>query len=332
VVNAASYKGGRIAPGEIVAICGKNLGPADLLGMRLDESGKVATTLGDTRVFFNDFPAPLLAVRADQVNAVVPYDVPVGDMVRVQVSVRDVLSNSVTLPVASSSPGLFTWDVSGQGAGAILNEDLRLNSRTNPAGRGAVVVLYATGEGLTEPHIGDGVLAQPPLPTPVQPVRVSIGGVESQIQYKGAAPVQVAGLMQVNVALPQGVPGGPKVPILLEVANIPSQTGVTLAIVPPLGDPTLTMVPGIPFSGQPLAIQLGISAAQPVPTTVTLTSSNSAVATVPPSAVIPADENFVFFNLTPGTTSGAVISLLRLPDSLGGAFKTLNFFFGGPTR
>ena len=91
VVNAASYMGGRIAPGEIVAIFGKNLGPADLLSMRLDESGKVATTLGGTRVFFNDFPAPLLAVRADQVNAVVPYGVPVGDMVRVQVSVRDVL-------------------------------------------------------------------------------------------------------------------------------------------------------------------------------------------------------------------------------------------------
>jgi hypothetical protein len=96
-------------------------------------------------------------------------------------------------------------------------------------------------------------------------------------------------------------------------------------------DPTLTMVPGIPFPGQPLAIQLGISAAQPVPTTVTLTSSNSAVVTVPPSAVIPAEENFVSFNVTPGITSRTVSITARLQDSLGGASKTLNFFFGALT-
>ena len=69
VVNAASYAGGGVAPGEIVTIFGRAMGPPQLSPFRLAEDGRLATALADTRIFFNDKAAPLLYVSATQSSA-----------------------------------------------------------------------------------------------------------------------------------------------------------------------------------------------------------------------------------------------------------------------
>jgi uncharacterized protein (TIGR03437 family) len=85
VVNAASYIGGGVAPGEIVTLFGSALGPAELVRLRLTDDGRVATTLADTRILFNGLPAPLLYVSDKQSSAIVPYAMSGRSTVDVQV-------------------------------------------------------------------------------------------------------------------------------------------------------------------------------------------------------------------------------------------------------
>jgi uncharacterized protein (TIGR03437 family) len=145
-----------------------------------------------------------------------------------QVQVGGALSNPVRLDVAASAPGVFAL-AGGRGPGAILNQNLSLNSSSNPAGRGSIVVLFATGEGQTNPPGVDGRLSEFPYPTPQLSVSLLIGGVSAPIQFAGMAP-GFAGLLQVNAVVPQNVSPGSAVPVVLRVGSPASQTGLTLAV------------------------------------------------------------------------------------------------------
>ncbi|HSW44455.1 MAG TPA: M12 family metallopeptidase, partial [Phycisphaerae bacterium] len=59
-VNAASYASGSVAPGQIVAVFGTNLGPATPALLRLDGAGKVATELAGVRILFDGVAAPMV--------------------------------------------------------------------------------------------------------------------------------------------------------------------------------------------------------------------------------------------------------------------------------
>src|SRR5580698_4631906 len=51
IVNAASYQGGMVAPGELVTIFQANLGPGTLVAAQLDSSGLVSSNLSGAQVF-----------------------------------------------------------------------------------------------------------------------------------------------------------------------------------------------------------------------------------------------------------------------------------------
>jgi uncharacterized protein (TIGR03437 family) len=105
VVNAASFAGGPVAPGEIVSIFGTNL------------TGNVT---------FDDTPATLVFASTTQVNVTVPYSVS-GTTTVLQMG-----ASSVQLQVASSAPGIFAAASAGDGivvlyatgCGALTNDDL----------------------------------------------------------------------------------------------------------------------------------------------------------------------------------------------------------------
>src|ERR1019366_6820669 len=100
------------------------------------------------------------------------------------------------------------------------------NSSANPAPRGSIVVLYATGEGQTSPPGVDGSIAAGVLPSPRLPVSVRVGGTPAELLYAGAAPALVAGALQVNARIPIDTTPGNAVPILLVVGDFSSQPGV----------------------------------------------------------------------------------------------------------
>jgi uncharacterized protein (TIGR03437 family) len=125
---------------------------------------------------------------------------------------------------------VFTIDATGTGQGSIVNQDGTVNGVANPAARGSVISIYATGEGQTSPAGVTGSVTQADLKTPLLPVTVTMGGINATVQYAGSASDAVAGLLQVNVVVPQGVSPAAAVPVVVGVGGVASQPGVTLAV------------------------------------------------------------------------------------------------------
>jgi uncharacterized protein (TIGR03437 family) len=236
VENAASYAAGAVAPGEIVALFGTNMGPSTGMGLQLSASGQsISSSVGGVNVLFDGSPAPLVYVSAGQINAIAPVGLAGKTSTQVQVSYQSGTSNTMTIPVAAASPGIFAADGSGVGGGAILNQDSSINARLSPAKRGSVVAIYLTGAGATNPASADGAVTggAAPFPAVTQAVGVTIGGVPvpvEQIVYSGAAPGSVEGLVQINAVIPQSVTPGPSVPIVVTIGGVSSQPGITLSV------------------------------------------------------------------------------------------------------
>jgi uncharacterized protein (TIGR03437 family) len=238
IVNAADHSGGHVAPGEIVILYPANAGPRELAGQHLDDSGKIATMAGETRVLFDGIPAPLAYTVAGEVAAVVPYEIAGRPATEIVVEYQGRRSKPATLPVVDSTPAVFTLDGSGRGQAAMLNDTGCCNSARNPATRGAVAALYATGEGQTTPSGITGNIssyARPAdYPAPVLPVQVLVGGKPAPVVFAGEAAHSVAGLMQVNFRIPDDAPVGDDVPLVLIVGSARSADGVTMAIRTPV--------------------------------------------------------------------------------------------------
>lgn len=228
IVNAASYQGGSVAPGELVTIYGANYGPAALVGAALDSSGRVSSNLNSTQVTFDGIAAPLIYSLAGQVSAVVPYEVSTQTQTAVQYSFNGVSSNTASIPVAKVVPGIFSVNGSGAGPGSILNPDNTVNSAQNPVAAGGFVVVFATGAGTVVGGAVDGALA-PGAANQTLAVTATVGGVNAPILYAGPAPGEVNGVLQVDLTIPASVPSGNQ-PLLIAVGGVPSQTGITVAV------------------------------------------------------------------------------------------------------
>jgi uncharacterized protein (TIGR03437 family) len=230
VVHAASFTHRAVAPGEIIAIFGSAMGPTSGIQPPANAAGQLATSVSGTSVLFDGVPAPLLYVRNDQINAIVPYSVTGKKTTLMQVQTGTVKSNVLPLPVAPASPGIFTLS-GGKGQIVALNQDFSINSAAKPAKAGTVIVFWATGAGQTNPAGIDGQLATDysNLPTPTLPVSVEIGGVQAQVLYSGAAP-SFAGLLQLNVVVPDSVTPGPAVDVYVKIGNGQSWPRTTLAV------------------------------------------------------------------------------------------------------
>jgi len=240
VVNAASFQGTGVSPGEIVAVFGSNFSPV-VSGTQLASASLVSNNVAGTFVLFDGVPAPLLATSSGQIAAVVPYSVSGQTVVQVAHVLESTLnvytgaaivsSPSVTIPVVASAPGIFTANASGTGQIAMANQNGTLNSASAAAPKGSTVTFYATGEGQTSPAgVTGGVNSGSVLPKPVLPVTVTIGGVNAQVAYAGAAGGDVAGVLQVNVVVPSTVTSGSALPVVLTVGTVQSQTGTTMAV------------------------------------------------------------------------------------------------------
>ncbi|MGA3016162.1 MAG: BACON domain-containing carbohydrate-binding protein [Bryobacteraceae bacterium] len=230
ILNGGSYAQGAISPGEVVAVFGVNIGP---LAQVQHPAGSFPTTLGNVQVLFGGVPAPLIFVSATQVNAVVPYAA--SGSTQAQVQYQSTASNTLTLAVQAATPGLLSLDSTGMGPGAILNQDSSINTAANPAPRGQAIMIYCVGGGVTSPPSTDGAIITAPAPPALPPVltqavSVTIGGINANVLYSGAAPDNIAGLTQINAVIPAGVTPGANVPLAIRIGNWQSQTTVTVAV------------------------------------------------------------------------------------------------------
>jgi uncharacterized protein (TIGR03437 family) len=222
VVNAATSLAGPIAPNEFITLLGNGLGPDPAY------SGPMTTLASGARVTIGGVPAFITYASATQINALAPFAI--TGSAAIQAEYLGIKGDSITAPVADSSPGIFTQSY-GPGQAWVVNQDNTFNSASNPAPRGSYIAFWATGQGLLDIPQRDGLQPTgPPFPVPLLPVSVTLGGntlPASAVVFSGLV---YSGVIQVNICIPLDVTSGPAVPLTLTIGGASSRAGVTLAI------------------------------------------------------------------------------------------------------
>jgi uncharacterized protein (TIGR03437 family) len=217
VFNVFSFApaGNPMAPGEFITIYGTGL-PA-----RSAVPVPFPTNLNGVQLLINNTPAPLYLITSnpDRVFAVVPYAL-TGSSATIVLSNNGTLSNTITVPVAASAPGIASLAQNGLGAGAITHADGSLVSASSPASRGETVVIYLTGLGAVSPSVADG---RGPTgltrSNSVQAIYFGAAAVDpSAILFQGLTP-GYAGLYQINVTIPLSVDSSAAVPLAIQTTN-----------------------------------------------------------------------------------------------------------------
>jgi len=213
VVDAASFSSPAIvSPGAIVTLFGSKMGPLQGLAFQL-QGNRLPTSLGGTRVLLNGQPVPILFSSYWQLNVILPYSLPIQTPIRFQVESNGSPGNEIG-PLVSKTAGfsIFRTNDSLNRPAAALNEDGTLNSPANPARRGSRVVLYGTGGGVTVPQSEAGEVTPLELRFLASQPMVQVGtdagrsGLFATVEYAGAAPGLVAGVVQINIKLPEIIP------------------------------------------------------------------------------------------------------------------------------
>ena len=218
--------------GEVLTIFGGNLGPRTPIEASAVDGRDLPQELAGTRVRMGAGPVPLIAVEPSRVDAVFPY----RDVRREKMIVeRDGLaSNPVEVQYSyyMVSPGLFSGDGSGAGqALAIHQGDGSRNGPENPAPKGSIIVLYATGLGQTAPFGIDGrIAAEGILPEVRAPVSVLIGNRAAEVLFAGGVPGMVAGISQVKVRIGALTPSGSHIPVRLIAGRQETDQLLTIAV------------------------------------------------------------------------------------------------------
>jgi uncharacterized protein (TIGR03437 family) len=221
VTNSASFKT-IVAPDSLASIFGDNLVASPVSAALLPWP----TTLGGISVIFRDSMgvdrlAALKFVSPGQINAVVPADVPLGQVtVIVRSASGDVESGQAT--IANVAPGLFSGDGTGTGAAAAAVETVHPD--------GSILLQEAfvcDGHGNCTPfpiNLGTDrdqnflILFGVGIRRGGQIAKVRIAGQDLTPTYAGPQP-QYGGVDQVNLALPASLRGAGDVTIMMVIGD-----------------------------------------------------------------------------------------------------------------
>jgi uncharacterized protein (TIGR03437 family) len=233
VANSASISAtGAIAPGEMISVYGSSVGPAIAVSAPV---GALPTSLGGSSVTINDVTAPIAYASQYRLDVQVPFSVTPGSSATVQVNTGSgsaaLRSAPISVPVNVAVPAIYTNGVAGTGPAAASNQDGKANTLLNPAPRGSIVTIYASGLGAVSPAILEGAVPPlRPLSAVTGDVGAFIGGVPSTVQFAGAAPL-LPGTFAINIQVPPSARVGAQ-ELVIYSNGISSQKGVTIYIAP----------------------------------------------------------------------------------------------------
>lgn len=219
VVNAASLAP-VITPGAVVLIRGSSLGPTT--SHAIDKIGVYPTSLGNMSVTFNGIPAALMSSSPKGIQAVVPYGIAGAAEAQVVVTHQKNLagversSSAFSVPVTGVSLGIFNKAQSVESLNWIRNCDANgctPNGADNPAPRGSIITIFATGVAPWAGPSVDGAINTVPR-SRFSDAGLSIGGQPARILWAGTAPYQVWGVFQVNALVPENIASGPQAVVL----------------------------------------------------------------------------------------------------------------------
>jgi uncharacterized protein (TIGR03437 family) len=162
VTNAAgATPSTAVAPASIISIFGANLSSSTASA----GVGMLPQTLGGTTVRVGDRLLPLVFASPEQINAVLPSDLAMGQQILTvtPANMPDVRTN---FTVARNAPGLFV---------GVFHEDGSAVSAESPARKGELLTVYGTGFGPTVTPRFDG------FPVPASPDLQISDGIEGKV-------------------------------------------------------------------------------------------------------------------------------------------------------
>jgi uncharacterized protein (TIGR03437 family) len=178
--------------------------------------------LGNTSVQVNGIDIPLFYVSPGQINAQMPYNVPLGTA-RVRVTLNAVVTSEENVTILAASPDVIQY---GAQRAVAVNQNGSVNGPGTPAPAGSVVVLYLTGIGAVTPALTAGQAAPgDPLSQATLPYKLTLSNgsttADATVIFLGHTPTY-AGLVQANFQVPN-VPAGDYT-LTLTVGGEPSNT------------------------------------------------------------------------------------------------------------
>jgi uncharacterized protein (TIGR03437 family) len=233
VVNAASYitpglPNAGIAQGAIFVVFGSGLGPANIsfapkaFQSTTLSNTSLAVTVGGTTV-----NALMYYTSAGQVAALLPSNTPTGTGT-VTASYNGQPSSPAPITVVANNLGIFSIGSDGQGPGIVTYPDYSLvsaakaaqcggpNTTCGAANPGDTLILWATGLGPVSGNDASGAGLGQNMPN--IPLTVWLGGVQAPVVYQGRSGCCI-GEDQIVFTVPNNVPTGCAVPLLIQIGN-----------------------------------------------------------------------------------------------------------------
>jgi uncharacterized protein (TIGR03437 family) len=224
--NGADGNRGSISPCSIATIIASGLAPAVQGYAAGNVVGALPYQLANATVTFDNIAAPILNVAnvggQESMVVQVPCELSSGT-VPVTVNVGGGAS-SVTTLVTPASPGIFGTVMSdGQTRAVLTRPDGSFVSLQNPARRGEVIRMYATGLGPTSPAITTNSLPYPGIDSLVlSQVIVGVNNAGAGVATARAAPDRI-GVYEIAFQVPSDAPTGSDI-VLSLVVNAPGDS------------------------------------------------------------------------------------------------------------
>jgi len=234
------------APGSLLSIvletgvAGANLRPV------IDNVAQYPKSLAGVSITINGRPAPIFSIQGRDVQTAIPYELDGQPYAEIVVTMpRRRPSEPIRIPLRATAPALLTLARNGRGqidaqqVGGTGEYRWVGNSAEEPARRGQVLELFATGAGAWGVKMnGDVALGDAPngrfgrgaWTFTAKPVSVTIGGQPAAIYYVGTAPGRPWGVLQVNAYVPDGVGSGPQ-PIVLKIGENDNSAQRTTVVI-----------------------------------------------------------------------------------------------------
>ena len=211
LVNAASFSGALTA-GALASLFGSNLASATVSDTFDRTAGSFATTAGGATVTVGGRLAPLTYVSPGQIFFPLPWSIPVGSPVKVQVTRGAVASNGAMIVLAAAAPSAF----------ALPDQTAILSCLGGTVRAGAVCTLWGNGFGSKQKALQDGAPAPLEANETTSPCTLTIESAPAMVQYCGAAPGLV--IDQLNFTYPAGVASSfGQATTILTIGNVASR-------------------------------------------------------------------------------------------------------------
>jgi uncharacterized protein (TIGR03437 family) len=220
----STLQGGPLGPGSLLVASGQRLSSSTM-----SASAPYPPALGDTLVIIGNEQIPLDSASEDELQGMLPLDLPVNASLPVIVSRGSTYSTPVLLTVATAAPSIYSADGSGAGQGVVYHNAPAgvLADSANPATAGELLNIQCAGLGAVTPAVAAGTVA----PTGVSvngDVNVTVGGIPASV-VSAQMTQGTVGIYTVQITVPGGLTAGNAIPVQVSIAERVSNQ-VTIAL------------------------------------------------------------------------------------------------------